>query len=114
MTNEINKILFALDDFCTLANPLSDVNNTVCSTLNQYVQENNSYLYVYVLGAGRFPTANSVLNDLIRLSVDKSSPPFPLSSDIQVNPDYTGTFYIRIKSVNGVGKYKQNQFVILL
>ena len=57
------------------------------------------------LGAGRFPTANSVMNDLIRLSVDKSSPPFPLSCEVVVNPDYVGTFYIRIKSMNSIGKF---------
>ena len=56
-----------------------------------------------ISGAGRFPTANSVLNDLVRVSQSRTSPPFPLSSEVAVKPDYAHTFYIRIKSRNTVG-----------
>lgn len=51
------------------------------------VRQSLIFLYfIYILlGAGRFPTANSVLNDLIRLSLDKTTPPFPINSEIAMN-----------------------------
>ena len=52
-------------------------------------------------GAGRFPTANSVMNDLIRLSLNKTSDPFPLSTDIPLQSNYTTGFYVRIKCSDG-------------
>jgi homoserine dehydrogenase len=52
-------------------------------------------------GAGRFPTANSVMNDLIRLSQEKTMPPFPLSSEIPLNNDYVAPFYVRIRCTDG-------------
>jgi len=54
-------------------------------------------------GAGRFPTANSVLNDLVRLSLGTTSAPFPLESDLVLNNDYLARFYIRIKCSDGLG-----------
>jgi hypothetical protein len=57
-------------------------------------------------GAGRFPTANSVMNDLIRLSQDRAVPPFPLNSDIALNNDYIARFYVRIKCSDGLGIIK--------
>eukprot|EP01037_Dinobryon_pediforme_P017843 gene17843-18071_t len=44
-------------------------------------------------GAGRFPTANSVLNDLIRLSLSQTA----------LDNDYLARFYIRIKCSDGLG-----------
>ena len=58
-------------------------------------------------GAGRFPTANSVVSDLLRLAGGKSSDPFPLESDaIQINNDYEARFYIRINCSDGIGIIK--------
>ena len=55
-------------------------------------------------GAGRFPTANSVMNDLIRVSLDKTVAPFPLESpSLQLNNDYTASFYVRIKCEDSLG-----------
>lgn len=54
-------------------------------------------------GAGRFPTANSVINDLVRLSQGRCGPPFPLSSDIPLNNDYSARFYIRLSCSDGLG-----------
>lgn len=48
-------------------------------------------------GAGRFPTANSVVNDLVRLSVGQQVPPFPYEEEgIALNSDYTASFYLRL------------------
>lgn len=55
-------------------------------------------------GAGRFPTANSVMNDLIRVSQDKAVAPFPLDMpELQLNTDYTASFYVRIKCEDSLG-----------
>ena len=54
-------------------------------------------------GAGRYPTANSVLNDIIRLALGKSATPFPLSSDVPINNDYTSSFYVRVSCADGLG-----------
>jgi len=54
-------------------------------------------------GAGRYPTANSIFSDLIRLSQEKCLQPFPLSSDISINNDYNSSFYVRIKCNDGLG-----------
>jgi homoserine dehydrogenase len=45
-------------------------------------------------GAGRFPTANSVVNDIIRLAQGKTVTPFPLSSDVPVDNDYTAKYAV--------------------
>eukprot|EP01039_Chlorochromonas_danica_P009715 gene9715-10746_t len=48
-------------------------------------------------GAGRFPTANSVVNDLVRLSIGQQVPPFPYEEEgIALNSDYTASFYLRL------------------
>lgn len=55
-------------------------------------------------GAGRWPTANSVLNDLVRLSLDKTASPFPLSSEaIKVDNNFSARFYVRITCSDGLG-----------
>lgn len=59
-------------------------------------------------GAGRFPTANSVLNDMIRLSTDRIvHPALPLQDDsVSIDNDYTAVFYIRINAKDGLGIIK--------
>lgn len=54
-------------------------------------------------GAGRFPTANSVLSDVLRISLGTTVEPFPLSSDVTLDNDYMATFYVRIKVTDGLG-----------
>ena len=58
-------------------------------------------------GAGRFPTANSVLNDLIRLCQEKTLSPFPLNTDldttVSIDNNYKSKFYIRIKCSDELG-----------
>ena len=56
-------------------------------------------------GAGRYPTANSVLNDLIRISLGRSLPPFPLNSGdaLAIDSNYQSKFYVRIKCTDGLG-----------
>eukprot|EP01038_Epipyxis_sp_PR26KG_P006854 gene6854-9385_t len=55
-------------------------------------------------GAGRYPTANSVVNDIIRLAQGKTLDAFPYNADeIVLNNDYLAKFYIRIKCSDGLG-----------
>jgi len=51
-------------------------------------------------GAGRYPTANSVLSDLFRLSCGLATPAFPLDEPLlAVTNDYSGAFYVRVTCV---------------
>jgi len=48
-------------------------------------------------GAGRFPTANSVLNDLVRLSQSLLPPPFPAMRNAPaLTNDFASAFYVRL------------------
>ena len=41
---------------------------------------------------------------MIRISLGKTSTPFPLEdTQIQLNNDYTASFYVRIKCIDGLG-----------
>ena len=47
-------------------------------------------------GAGRYPTANSVVNDILRLARSQTCEPFPLEDDtILIDNDYEAKFYVR-------------------
>ena len=55
-------------------------------------------------GAGRFPTANSVVADICRVASGiTAADPFPLRSTIEIDNDYTSAFYIRIPFIDGLG-----------
>lgn len=55
-------------------------------------------------GAGRFPTANSVVNDLLRIAKMKSAEAFPLQNEsLVINNDFEASFYVRIKCSDGLG-----------
>ena len=51
----------------------------------------------------RYATANSVVNDIIRVAQGKTAPPFPLSYDPPVDNDYSAKFYVRITCSDGLG-----------
>ena len=54
-------------------------------------------------GAGRFPTANSVINDILRTATGASPPPFPLQRDLSFDRDFTAKFYVRFTAAAGPG-----------
>jgi homoserine dehydrogenase len=58
-------------------------------------------------GAGRFPTANSVVADIVRVANGSvgSMDPFPLrtSSELPIDNDYVAQFYVRIPYRDGLG-----------
>lgn len=69
--------------------------------------ENNTQSTFAGPGAGRYPTANSVLNDMIRLSTGTGSKPFPLEANLDINNDYSANFYVRISCTDGLGIIKE-------
>lgn len=58
-------------------------------------------------GAGRYPTANSIVADICRLADDHEGPPFPLQADLELDFDYVSIFYIRIPFQDGLGIIKR-------
>jgi len=55
-------------------------------------------------GAGRYPTANSIVSDICRITSGTSPiDPFPLQSSIDLDHDFTSPFYIRISFCDGLG-----------
>ncbi len=49
-------------------------------------------------GAGRYPTANSVVNDVVRAARNECGQPFPLEASLEVECDYVAKFYVRCNS----------------
>jgi len=59
-------------------------------------------------GAGRYPTANSCVNDIIALTKgDRTPMPFNPASDKKFVNDYDSVFYIRLKYKDGLGITRQ-------
>lgn len=61
-------------------------------------------------GAGRYPTASSVVADICRVAAGGCSAPFPSvgsssasTSSLEIDNDYTSAFYIRISFQDGLG-----------
>ncbi|CAK4075435.1 unnamed protein product [Aphanomyces euteiches] len=59
-------------------------------------------------GAGRFPTANSVVNDIVRLGQELiPSSPFAATQAVTIQNDFSGKFYVRIRISDGLGIIRQ-------
>lgn len=60
-------------------------------------------------GAGRYPTANSCINDIVALAKgDKTPLPFnPAASDVQFVNNYESNFFIRLKYTDALGITRQ-------
>lgn len=55
-------------------------------------------------GAGRFPTANSVVNDVIQLARGESPfDPFKSEQNVTLQPNFEAHFFVRMKINDGVG-----------
>lgn len=57
-------------------------------------------------GAGRYPTANSVVNDILRLNLGHASNPFPLEESIIIDNNFKASFYVRINVKDSIGIIK--------
>ena len=59
-------------------------------------------------GAGRFPTANSCVNDIISIAKgDKAAEPFNPSGDVKFVQKYESVFYLRLKYSDELGITRQ-------
>lgn len=58
-------------------------------------------------GTGRYPSANSIVADVVRLAEGNGHPPFPKDEDFELDFDYSGSFYIRIPYADGLGIIKR-------
>lgn len=76
-----------------LTNPLSSVSGPMNSVA---VTSNNLTTCQYIgPGAGRFPTANSVVNDMVMIAMGGCGSPFPLNREAPIKSDVIGRFYVR-------------------
>ena len=57
-------------------------------------------------GAGRFPTANSVVADMLEVALGRMSEPFPVKKKGVYEKDFLGRFYIRINVCDCTGIIK--------
>lgn len=55
-------------------------------------------------GAGRFPTANGVVNDLVRIARGTCPDPFTPPQQWDLEFDYVASFYIRMTIIDQLGK----------
>ncbi len=58
-------------------------------------------------GAGRFPTANSIVSDLLSVASKSKTKAFPLSCNIPFESGFSAQFYIRFQIKDGIGIVKQ-------
>ncbi|OQS02791.1 homoserine dehydrogenase [Thraustotheca clavata] len=87
--------------------PLTNVIGTVHGASNIVnIVSDNCINGAYVgQGAGRFPTANSVVNDIVRLA--QTVVPIPAFGStregVKLENDYEGRFYVRVRLADGLG-----------
>lgn len=57
-------------------------------------------------GAGRYPTANSVVADIMRIATKSQPVPFPRETSITLNHDYVSNFYVKVSVSDELGIMK--------
>merc|ERR1712238_409501 len=75
----------------------------------EFISKNLETTTLIGQGAGRYPTANSCVNDIVSLAKgDKITLPFnPPSNDVQFVNNYESNFFIRLKYTDGLGITRQ-------
>ena len=59
-------------------------------------------------GAGRFPTANSCVTDILACATRRMAEPFARKApDVPFNPDFEAAFYLRVRFGNTIGIIRQ-------
>ncbi len=82
-------------------NTLSQIND-----VTNAVMINSEFLKESVFigkGAGKFPTANSIVSDILNIAKGIKEKAFPLSCDITFEPGLAAQFYIRFQIRDGIG-----------
>ena len=92
--------------YVTDTDPLSAVNG---ATNAIEVRSDNLLSSIYIgQGAGRYPTANSCINDIVALAKGDTSPlPFNPSSDVTFANNYESVFFLRLNYRDQVGITRQ-------
>eukprot|EP00292_Cryptomonas_paramecium_P005672 CAMPEP_0113713732 /NCGR_PEP_ID=MMETSP0038_2-20120614/32180_1 /TAXON_ID=2898 /ORGANISM="Cryptomonas paramecium" /LENGTH=402 /DNA_ID=CAMNT_0000640541 /DNA_START=128 /DNA_END=1337 /DNA_ORIENTATION=- /assembly_acc=CAM_ASM_000170 len=74
-----------------------------CTNMVEVTSANMGNCHFSGPGAGRFPTANSVINDLVMLARGEPDTPFPLEVERRIVSEIQGLFYVRFIIKDGVG-----------
>jgi len=92
--------------YVSYSDSLSNVND---ATNAVEISSSNLQRTTYIgQGAGRFPTANSCVNDIISIAKgDKTTEPFNPSSDSKFVQQYDSVFYLRLKYSDALGITRQ-------
>jgi len=90
----------------TMVVPFSSPLSRVTGPMNciEVTSQNCAQMCFSGPGAGRYPTANSVVNDVAMIgSGGGRGDPFPMNSAAQVKSEVSGRFYIRFTICDGLG-----------
>lgn len=105
--NEAGQVsAFVSPCYVTNEDPLSSVNG---ATNAIEVVSHNLVSSIYIgQGAGRYPTANSCINDIVALAKgDKTALPFNPASDTKYVNNYSSVFFLRLNYRDQVGITRQ-------
>ena len=96
---------------CIVSPMLIENTNTIASINNatNIIEIKSKYLsnsYYVGQGAGRYPTAEAVVSDMVNYVKTTNTKPFALTSDYEYNNNYESKFYIRINAKDKVGIIK--------
>lgn len=82
---------------CLVAHPNMIARTSGAANIVEITSTSLGKSYLIGQGAGGFPTANSVVSDLLAIAQNSAGAAFPPpSTELKLNPDFTGRFYIRI------------------
>ena len=104
LNNSCDLSVFVSPMIVPLNNPLASAKGPGNMVLIN--SENNTQSILAGPGAGRYPTANSVVSDLLRLSLNQVPAAFPLNNEVPINNDYDGEFYVRVNCADRLGIIK--------
>eukprot|EP00947_MAST-08B_sp_MAST-8B-sp1_P001198 g1198.t1 len=77
-----------------------------CALATNIIQVESDYMGTSSFigqGAGRFPTANSVVSDIMHIGQGACPPAFPAQKDIEVHRNFEARFYVRINVKDQIG-----------
>merc|ERR1711957_25184 len=102
-----NVAAFVSPAYVTQSDSLYAVNGATNAV--EFISKNLETTTLIGQGAGRYPTANSCVNDIVSLAKgDKITLPFnPPSNDVQFVNNYESNFFIRLKYTDGLGITRQ-------
>jgi homoserine dehydrogenase len=88
--------------------PSDDVISTINGATNiiEIYSESMQRTSIVGQGAGRFPTANSVVSDVINIAMGQLGAPFPLEQSWELSSELVGRFYLRFNVIDKLGIIK--------